>query len=245
MFACSLRPTFIHRLPPSSAARRCVIYYLQRLSVRCYLVFSVFLIYSILGIHLCRSGSHVLVQRGEPSFCWPSTSQLILWLSLSFFLKLHRNLCPGYYLSYAGLMDSALKFVSPYSEIQLLIGSQAAFLQKHFSIPSEIHASSILHILALIIAVGAGLLQCAGFAISISNASIGRHLTFAGACLFHMPATAVFVFLLKYRVARHRKPVFFALTYACAAVGGFCFLPISDGDIFLLVSLSCLPTFLG
>jgi hypothetical protein len=56
---------------------------------------------------------------------------------------------------------------------------------------------------------------------------------------------AVFIFLLNYSIARHRKPIVFALTYIFAAVAGFCFIPISNGDIFFLVSLSCLSTFLG
>jgi hypothetical protein len=139
-------------------------------------------------------------------------------------------------------MDSALKFVPHCLEVQPLTGSQAAFLQKYISIPFKIHASFILYTIALLVSVGAGLLQCAGFAVSISNVSIGRHLTFSGACLFRILVAAVFIFLLKYRVARHRKPIAFVLAYVFAAVGTFCFISISSGDIFLLVSLSYPPT---
>ncbi|KAF1975427.1 hypothetical protein BU23DRAFT_597619, partial [Bimuria novae-zelandiae CBS 107.79] len=122
---------------------------------------------------------------------------------------------------------------------------EAVFLQRNFSIPKDIRGSLILRILAIFIAAAASLLQGVGFAISFSDAGIGRYLAFAGARILHVSAAAVFIFPLKYKVARHRKPVLFALTYTFAAVGGFCFIPISNGDIFLLANciLECVVNF--
>ncbi|KAH8726667.1 hypothetical protein GQ44DRAFT_725861 [Phaeosphaeriaceae sp. PMI808] len=80
------------------------------------------------------------------------------------------------------------------------------------------------------------LLQVVGFGISFYRDGISRYVIFAGERLFHASAAAVFIYLMRYEAARHKKLVSLALTYAFVAVGGFLFIAISDGDAFLLAN---------
>lgn len=74
-----------------------------------------------------------------------------------------------------------------------------------------------------------------GFGLRFYNKDIGVYVTFTGGCVFRVFAAVAFTFLLTHKMARHRKPIFIALTNT-SALSGCGFIRIANRDKFFLVS---------
>ncbi|KAF2789876.1 hypothetical protein K505DRAFT_88230 [Melanomma pulvis-pyrius CBS 109.77] len=130
-------------------------------------------------------------------------------------------------------------------ELSLLNGLsvEVFFLWRTFTRPRTV---PLLRILIPTLAMIAGSLLIAGPSVSFYNHTIGRYVAFSGCLLFRASAAVVFIYHLKYDVARHRKLICVSVIYGFAVLGGSLCLLITDGYMFLLANciLGCVINFI-